>query len=315
MEKPKRLGRGLSAMLNDPVPVIVSEQLQTIEPLPQRRPEGLVQVPVGRIVPSRFQPRRVFDQVALDRLADSIRRSGMMQPVVLRPGQAAGEFELVAGERRWRAAQMAGLPAVPAVVHDLSDEDSAEWGVVENVQREDLNPIEKAMAFRALLERFGYTHGQIAERVGLDRSSVANMLRLLELEPQIQGMIEAGRLTAGHGRALLGAPSGAERLRLAEQASDEGWSVRRLERAAVAGAAGEVPAGPGGEFKREGSGSNEALAKAAARAELERQLGEFLGTKVAISTDRGGKRGRLSVEFYGLEHFDGLLHKLGFQMK
>jgi ParB family transcriptional regulator, chromosome partitioning protein len=310
MEKPKRLGRGLNALLNEPVPVAVSEHIQTKATKPS---DGLVPIEVGRIRPSRFQPRRMFDQVALDHLADSIRRSGLMQPIVLRPGTVVGEYELVAGERRWRAAQAAGLPTVPSVIRDLSDEESAEWGIVENVQREDLNPIEKAMAFRSMVERFGMTHGQIAERVGQDRSSIANMLRLLDLEPSIQSMIENGRLTAGHGRALLGAPAGPERVRLAEQACDEGWSVRRLERAAVAST--ENPLGhPAGEPKTLPP-STEALAKASARAELERQLGEFLGTKVTISTDRGGKRGRLMVEFYGLEHFDGLLTRFGFQMK
>jgi ParB family transcriptional regulator, chromosome partitioning protein len=300
--RPRRLGRGLSGLLSEPV--AVSEGTLTVD-----GGGGLVQVEVGRIRPSRFQPRRVFQAVALERLADSIRRSGMMQPVVLRPGVEAGEYELVAGERRWRAAGMAGLETVPAVVRELSDEESAEWGLVENVQREDLNPIEKAMAFRSLVERFGLTHGQIAERVGQDRSSVANTLRLLDLEEAIRGMIESGRLTAGHGRALLTAAPGAERVRLAEQACDEGWSVRRLERAAVTAvidAAEQVMRKPKSEPD---------LAKVAARAELERQLGEFLGTKVEISTERNGKRGRMMIEFYGLEHFDGLLLKLGFQMR
>lgn len=309
--KPKRLGRGLSALLNDPVPVSVSEHKPTVQ---SGSPSGggLVQIDIEKIRPSRFQPRRVFDPIALDRLSDSIKRSGMMQPIVLRPGQAVGEYELVAGERRWRAAGMAGLTAVPAVVRDLTDEDSAEWGLVENVQREDLNPIEKALAFKSLLERFGLTHGQIAERVGLDRSSVANTLRLLELEEVIRGMIESGRLTAGHGRALLGMPGGAERLKLAEQAADEGWSVRRMERAAVTSAAAE--AAPMQETGTKVAATGD-VAKLAARAELERQLGEFLGTKVTITTERQAKRGRMVIEFYGLEHFDGLLSKFGFQMR
>jgi ParB family transcriptional regulator, chromosome partitioning protein len=304
----RRLGRGLSALLNEPVQVSKDIQAGTDS-------GGLEQIAIQAIRPSRFQPRRVFDQVSIDRLADSIRRSGLMQPVVLRPGQAEGEYELVAGERRWRAAAIADLQTIPAIVRGLSDEDAAEWGLVENVQREDLNPIEKALAFRSLVERFGLTHAQIAERVGLDRSSIANTLRLLELEEPIRAMIEAGRLTAGHGRALLGAPAGPQRVRLAEQACDEGWSVRRAERAAAAATletqappAGEGDLGPRTPAERD-------LAKLAARSELERQLGEFLGTKVTIVTDRNGKRGRLSIEFYGLEHFDGLLSKFGFRMR
>jgi ParB family transcriptional regulator, chromosome partitioning protein len=310
-EKPKRLGRGLSALLDSPA--VVSEEKQTTAVAePEARRDGLVQVEVGRIQPSPFQPRKVFDRGALERLADSIRRSGLMQPVVVRPKKEVGEYELVAGERRWRAAQMAGLPTIPAIVRELTDEVSAEWGIVENVQREDLNPIEKAQAFRSLVNEFGMTQAQIAERIGQDRSSIANTLRLLELEPAIQVMIESGRLSAGHGRALLGTPAGAERMKLAEQACDDGWSVRRLERTAAAAAATEnaetstqmvSPVVP------------EYSARTAARADLERQLGEFLGTKVTVTTERGGKRGKLMIEFYGLEHFDGLLSKFGFEMK
>lgn len=367
--RPRRLGRGLSALLSDPVPVAVSKDILTGSGGSAGgvvggnggggdgagggggggggsgwggvSSGGLVQVEVGRIRPSRFQPRRVFDQVSLERLADSIRRSGMMQPVVLRPvpvagsgvgvgaggragvGAAAGrgvaegggvvEYELVAGERRWRAAGMVGLAAVPAVVRDLTDEDAAEWGLVENVQREDLNAIEKALAFQSLMERFGLTHSHIAERVGMDRSSVANTLRLLELEEPIRGMIESGRLTAGHGRALLCAAPGPGRVRLAEQACDEGWSVRKTERTAVSQTISTAET-----MIKEASRAHPAapdLAKLAARAELERQLGEFLGTKVTVATERNGKRGRMTIEFYGLEHFDGLLSKFGFQMR
>jgi ParB family transcriptional regulator, chromosome partitioning protein len=315
-ERPRRLGRGLSALLNEPVPVVVSQDTQTAVAAAgvAKSDRGMVQVEVGAIRPSRFQPRRTFDQGSLERLADSIQRSGMMQPVVLRLGEAVGEYELVAGERRWRAAQLAGLSSIPAVIHALSDEEAAEWGLVENLQREDLNPIEKALAFRSLVEKFGLTHAQIAERVGLDRSSVANTLRLLDLEEPIRAMIESGRLTAGHGRALLCSPPGPRRLQLAEQASDEGWSVRRLERAAVSQALTEADMA----MKQSTSQTPprvEDLAKLAARTELERQLGEFLGTKVMITTERNGKRGRMMIEFYGLEHFDGLLSKFGFQMK
>jgi ParB family chromosome partitioning protein len=273
---------------------------------------GLVLIRVELIEPSRFQPRRVFDQVALERLADSIKQSGMMQPVILRPSSGgAARYELVAGERRWRAATIAGLPAVPALVRELSDEQAAEWAIIENVQREDLNPIERAWAFRGLTERFHLTHQQVAERVGLDRSTVANTIRLTELEEPIRDMIQSGRLSAGHGKALLLAPPGPERIKLAEQASDESWSVRRLERAAAAFAspAAIEPATPA----KPGGGERD-LSRMASRTSLEKQLSEHLGTKVTITTNRAGDRGRLSIEFYGLAHFDGLLNKFGFHM-
>jgi ParB family transcriptional regulator, chromosome partitioning protein len=309
----RRLGRGLSGLLNDaaaPVEVSVHKPTETTASEPEARSAGVVLIPVAQIEPSRFQPRRVFDQVALERLADSIRRSGVMQPVIVRPVEK-GLYELVAGERRWRAAAEARLTEIPALVRELSDEESAEWGLVENVQREDLNPMERAWAFRSLVERFGLQHGQIAERVGMDRSSVANTIRLTELEEPIRNMIGSGRLTAGHGKALLACPPGPTRIALAEQACDEGWTVRRTERAAtIAAAGGDATAAPSPIARAAPD-----VARVAARAELEKQLGQHLNTKVSIVTDATGTRGKLSIEFYGLEHFDGLLAKLGFQMQ
>jgi ParB family chromosome partitioning protein len=237
-----------------------------------------------------------------------------MQPVIVRPrrGGEGARYELVAGERRWRAAQMAGLEAIPAIVRDLSDEEAAQWALVENVQREDLNPMERAWAFRALAEKFHLTQAQIAERVGLDRASVANAVRLTELEPEICKMIERGQLSAGHGKALLAAVPGPVRMSLAQRAVSENWSVRQLERlsieATMAAAQGKVVAVSPPSRETE-------LRALAARTALEKQLGEHLGTKVRIVTNKAGSRGRLTVEFYGLDHFDGLLGKMGFQMR
>lgn len=303
--KPRRLGRGLSGLIGGPVKVmgpLVQAPVPTkvdSEAAEQKTVSdnalGLVLVPVGQIHASPFQPRRTFDGGALSRLADSIRQSGMMQPVLVR--RSGGGYELVAGERRWRAAQQAGLAQVPAIVRELNDEESAQFALVENVQREDLNPMERAFAFRALADRFGLTQAQIAERVGIDRSSVANLQRLLELEPEIQGMIERGEISGGHGKALLAAAPGRGRIELAARAASEGWNVRRLEQAAKPrGAATPAPA-----------------SRLASVIDLEKQLGEHLGTKVSIRSDRTGKRGRIEVEFYGLDHFDGLMAKFGFQ--
>lgn len=258
---------------------------------------------IASIKRNPYQPRREFDEASLIRLEESIRQTGLMQPVIVRPGRMEGTWELVAGERRWRAANGAGLAYIPAVVRNLTDAQSAEWSLIENVQREDLNPIERAGAFRMLQEQFGLTQAQVAERVGVDRTTVANVSRLMELEEPIRQMISMGKLSGGHGRALLAAPPGSSRVTLARRAATESWSVRQLERAAAGLSRGE------GEAARP---SAEAEARAASREALAKGLGAHLGTKVRIVTDRTGKRGHLVVEFYGLDHFDGLLAKMGY---
>lgn len=308
--RPRKLGRGLSSLIESAAPVRVVHSPLPHSSAPEAAmpaaapasPDASTHINIDQIVPNKFQPRRGFDEASLAQLADSIRHSGLMQPIIVRrAGGGGGGYELVAGERRWRAAKLAGLAHIPALVRDLSDEESAEWAIVENVQREDLNPIERAHAFRALTERFGLSHAQIAERAGLDRSSVTNFVRLTELEAQIQEMIGAGRLSFGHGRALLAVPSVETRLSLAMEAAREAWSVRRLERAAASISAGGKPATqvPKG-------------ARPASLEDLERRLGEYLGTKVNILTSATGKRGKVVVEFYGLDHFDGLMGRIGF---
>lgn len=313
--KSRRLGRGLSALLQRPVEI---HQQETTQPQSESTntdlsvsiatpAEGaLREIAIDAIEPNKYQPREQFDESSILQLAESIRQAGILQPVLVRPRRAGGsggvQFELVAGERRWRAAKLAGLVTVPAIVRELSDEDAAEWALVENLQREDLNPMERARAFRALGERFGLSHGQIGEKIGIDRSTVANFIRLTELEPQIQEMIQAGRLNMAHGRTLLAIPPGEQRIALALEALREGWSVRRLERAAAAIAKGSKP-----------GAAHVPTPKAPSIEELERRLGDYLGTKVAITTDATRKRGRVSIEFYGLDHFDGLMQKIGFR--
>jgi ParB family chromosome partitioning protein len=302
--KTRKLGRGLSSLIGDPVPVMVgsdevgvSEHKHTVPgAVSGEGGPGLRMLDVGLIEPSPFQPRRAVESGALEGLAASIRRSGVMQPIVVRA--VGGRYELVAGERRWRAAMAAGLDRVPASVRDLSDEESAEWALVENLQREDLNPVERASAFQTLSDRFGLTHGEVADRVGLERSTVANEVRLLELEGSITSLISSGLLSGGHGKALLSVLPGPGRERLAAHAARAGWSVRRLEREARE----MTPGAPLPQPRAE-------------RSDLERQLSEHLGTKVKVRTDASGKRGRLTIEFYGLDHFDGLMARLGFQLK
>ncbi|MDX2132184.1 MAG: ParB/RepB/Spo0J family partition protein [Planctomycetota bacterium] len=335
--KPRRLGRGLTSLLHVHVPVEVPAGPARREPAPGEAAarasapiptnpthtaantgsiarsgdedaalSDLQSIAVGEVSPSPFQPRRVMDDGALARLAESIRRSGVLQPVLVRPRRGADgtRYELIAGERRWRAAQIAGLSTLPALVRDLSDEQAAEQALVENVQREDLNPMERAWALRSLSERFELSHAQLAERVGLERPTVANLIRLTELEPEIATLVSAGTLSAGHARALLAVGDRALRAVLAGRAAREEMSVRALERLIQAG---RVP-------PREGTGrgvSGRDDARLAVLSDLQRRIGQQLGTKVVISTDRGGKRGRVTLEFYGLDHFDALMSRLG----
>lgn len=202
----------------------------------------------------------------------------------------------------------AELKEIPAVVHDLTDAEAAEWALVENVQREDLNAVDRGEALRNLCERFGMSQGEIADRMGLDRSTVANMIRLTDLEPEIKEMIVAGKLTAGHGRALLALPK-EERVKMAIAAEAWGWNVRRVEREARLWAERQLEtAGSGG-----GGGATDPR-KAAHEAnlrDLERRLGAAFGTKVSLRTDRSGKKGDVTFEFYGLDHFAGLMAKFG----
>ncbi len=312
--KPRRLGRGLSSLLNIGVPVEVSvpqtpaaTQVAPTAVKSETSLSDLTRIPVAKVHPSPFQPRQSMDDAALGRLAESIRRSGMLQPILVRPG-VNGTYELVAGERRWRAATLAGIVEIPAIVRPLSDEDAAEHALVENVQREDLNPMDRAWALRKLSERFGLTQTQLAERVGLERSSVANLIRLTDLEPEIAGLIAQQRLTAGHGKALLGVSAGASRVALAKKAADFEMSVRGLENLIQTGDAASTGAGV---FKGKEAPSAKDEARLAVLADLQKQIGQQLGTKVSIVTDRRGKRGRVIMEFYGLDHFDSLMSRLG----
>ena len=208
----RALGRGLGALL------------------PPTEPEDttrLRELPVESLVPNPQQPRKSFDVRALEELAVSIRTSGLLQPLVVRP--RGSQYEILVGERRWRAAQQAGLTRVPVIVREASDAEALELGLVENLLREDLNPVEAAQAYQRLLAEFGWTQEELAQRLGKDRSSIANALRLLRLPEPIQEDLRTGRLTMGHARALLGLPSAAAQLRLRERILAQDWSVRATE--------------------------------------------------------------------------------------
>ncbi len=315
--KPRKLGKGLSSLvgLNPPPVVIAAPEPHNVAHLPapaaateaspptQGSTKGVllsdvIRLPLTLVDPSPFQPRKSLDEAAIAGLAASIKHSGLMQPVIVR--RRGERYELVAGERRWRAAQLAGLETIPSLVRDLSDEQAAEWALVENIQREDLNPMDRAFALKAMSDRFSLTQDELARRVGLERPSVANLLRLTELEPAIADLIAKGTLSQGHGKALLAVPAGEKRERLAKLAAMMHWSVRRMEQEVSALA--QKPAK---------SVAPDASPRAAVLRDLERQIGEHLGTKVSILTDRQGKRGRMMIDFYGLDHFEDLLTRLG----
>ena len=255
--------------------------------------EGAVTVKVADIEPNRDQPRKEFDSEALAELADSISRHGVLQPLLLRP-LLTGGYRIVAGERRWRAARMAGLPEVPAVIREMSDADEMLFALIENLQREDLTPLEEARGYRTLIESQDFTQEGVAQAVGKSRPAVTNALRLLNLPEDIQGMLEAGEISAGHARTLLSFKS-PEDMRLGAQKAREGASVRELE--ALAKRLNE---------------KKEALPKTPRKnqyfEEAQLAVGEYLNRKVKVAGSK--KKGTLQIEFYGEEDLQNLLHDL-----
>lgn len=339
--RPRKLGRGLGALIGEPVAVPnvaqatnevarATSETGALPPLPapgtpaprsapSEAPSAhgdgrrLLLVGVDDIDPSPFQAREVFSPDALRELADSIRAAGVMQPVIVRPLKAErgapARYELIAGERRWRAARLAGLPAVPAVLATLTDEESAQWGLIENVQRQDLGALEKARAFARLADRFGLSHEQIARKVGVDRASVANHIRLLDLEPGTLDLLQSGALGFGHARALLAMPPGEARAALARTIAQQGWSVRRVERH-VAEALEQQKAAGGAAAPRARRAPH-----SADLALIEKQIGERLGTRVRIRARDDGRKGRLVIDYYSLDQFDGLMERMGVQLE
>ena len=263
---------------------------------------------VDAIVANRYQPRTRFDEGKLEELAQSIREHGVLQPVIVR-AIGDGRYELIAGERRWRASQQAGCPTIPALVRELSDAASSEIALIENVQREDLDPVDRSDAVCQLASVFGLSQEQIAERIGLERSTVANLMRLRDLSEPVRALIRRGGLGVGHAKALLGADP-LQREALAERAAEEGWSVRVLEREAKRTRdAASVPEAP----TLSGSASDEDASHRAQIEELERSLSAHLGTRVELRTGRDPTKGSLTVHFYDLDQFDGLLAKMNYR--
>jgi ParB family chromosome partitioning protein len=291
------LGKGLGAL----IPADLTES-ETGDDQPQ-----LIDIPVGSIEPNPNQPRVHFDEETLNELAASIAEVGLLQPILVRPA-GEGRYQLVAGERRWRAARRAGLAAVPAVVRTTDDLSSVEHALVENLHRQDLTPLEEAAAYQQLIEDFELTHEQVAARVGRSRSTVSNTLRLLTLPPAIQHLLADGRLSAGHARALLGTPDRAFQEQLARRAAQEGWSVRAVEEAVRARqqgpdtVAGDAP----GDEPAPAPRPPATKLRPPGLLELEGLLAEHLATRVAISMGAG--KGKVVVDFADLEDLERIYH-------
>ncbi len=284
MIRPKGLGRGLDALLGG------SDEKSAAR-------ESLQTLALDRIRPGRYQPRTRMDETALAELADSIREQGVMQPILVRPVEG-GRFEIVAGERRWRAAQRAGLQEVPALVKTVPDQAALALSLIENIQREDLNPLEEAQGLKRLVEEFGLTHDAVAKAVGRSRSAVTNLLRLLELAKPVQEYLLAGTLEMGHARALL-ALAIAQQAGAAARVVNQGLSVRETERLAHSLAS---PA-------RRNSKRAPRNGRDADTLRLENEIADALGARVRIEPGRKGA-GRIVIGYSSLEELDGIIAKL-----
>ncbi|MEO5838159.1 MAG: ParB/RepB/Spo0J family partition protein [Acidimicrobiales bacterium] len=264
---------------------------------------SLTELPCSAVIPNRFQPREHFDEEALSSLTASIREMGVLQPILVRPA-VDDQYEIIAGERRWRAAKRAGLQHIPAIVREIEDTAALEHALVENLHRQDLNPLEEAAAYQQLMEDFGLTQEAVAQRVGRSRSAVANTLRLFQLPPTLQRMIADGRLTAGHARALLSTPDRELQEELADEILNRGLSVRDIEqlvRDRLAPKTDPVPE-PAAEPVAPGAPRPAPALREPAVLELEELLSARLNTRVSVSLS--GKRGRVVVEFADLDDLE-----------
>ncbi|QWF16806.1 ParB/RepB/Spo0J family partition protein [Lysobacter capsici] len=294
--KKRGLGRGLEALLG---PKAAAEAPALVEAQPG---DLLRNLPVDSLSAGKYQPRKHWDEAKLAELAESIKAQGVIQPIVVREiGERGGKtYEIIAGERRWRASRLAGLSTIPVVIREVDDRTVVAMALIENIQREDLNPLEEAQALSRLIDEFDLTHAQAAEAVGRSRAAVSNLLRLLELPAEIRVLVETRALEMGHARALLTlAPQAA--IAVARQAAEAGWSVREVEHRVQQLAAGKIPVA--GKPKP---------AKAKPQADiatLERELSESLNTKVNVLHGRAGK-GRLVIHYSDLDSLEGVLEKL-----
>ena len=304
MDKPKHLGRGLASLLGpittseqeSPLPIPIAEIDHNILSHNELR-NSLRDIKVDEIQPNPYQVRFIWNEQELAELAQSIKANGVIQPIIVRP--ISSGYQLIAGERRWRAAKLAGLQMVPAIIRPVKDDEMLELALVENIHRADLNPIERANAYQRYLSTLSLTQADAAQRLGEDRSVIANYLRILDLPSEIKQMLIEGQLTMGHARAILALPTDELRRKLANRAMAGRLSVREVER-----------------LVRQYLTANDAQkvkirTRPAHIQDLESRLSKELGTNVAIETRKNGKCGRIVVEFHSLEEFDRIMQRIG----
>ena len=298
-QQKSRLGRGLDSLVSveSPAAVVATEPVEAAPDL-QAQPGSLQYIPVSKIQPNPQQPRSAIDPQELVGLVDSLRTSGLLQPILVR--RHNDTFQLIAGERRWRAAGQAGLQSIPAIVREANEQDMLEVALIENIQRSDLNPMDKAAAYAAYLSRLSVTQDQASHRLGQDRTTIANYIRLLELDKQVREMVAGGTLSMGHARALLGIADPLEQRRLAKLITKDNLSVRRAE-TLVRQANQAEPTKPK---------AVEELAKQANLREVEDTLSRRLNRKVRIQTRGKGDKGQVVISFENLDEFDELVSRL-----
>jgi len=303
-EKPRHLGRGLQSLLS-PITFESSEADQALPssmtvsnfPPDKELRDSLQKISIDSISPNPYQARTVWNEQELSELTESIRANGIIQPIIVRP--IGTGFQLIAGERRLRAAELASLTSIPALVRRASDEQLHEWALVENIHRVDLNPIERAKAYHEYISTFSLTQAEAAERLGEDRSVVANYIRLLDLPHEIKQMLAENKLSMGHARAILALPTDELRRKLANRAMAGRLSVREVERLVRKYLAGTRQV------------KTTVRTKPPHIMDIENKLANQLGTKVSIETRKNGQRGKLIIEFYSLDEFDGIMEKIG----
>ncbi len=289
--KKRGLGRGLEMLLSQTGAEIATDSVKVEQ-------EGIRELPIERLTPGKYQPRRHFDQEALETLAASIKAQGIIQPIVVREVEGQKEVEILAGERRWRASQLAGLKSVPVIFKPMSDQEALAVALIENIQRENLNPVETAMALKRLIDEFSLTHQEAGEVIGKSRSSITNSLRLLELEASVQALLAEQKLDMGHARALLALPK-SEQGRVALQVIKEQLTVRATEQLVKKLLAPESEeAAPTKRSEKDRDVLN-----------LERSLSEFLGAQTEIKQKNRGK-GEVVIRYNSLEELDGILGKI-----
>ena len=295
-QKRRGLGRGLSSLLGD-VAAAVDDSLDAAGPTSTVR-----HIPIGSLVPGKFQPRQVFDEEALEALADSIREKGVLQPLLVRPHpENSGTYEIIAGERRWRAAQQAQVHQVPVLVRELNDQQAAEVALIENLQRQDLSPLEEAEGYRRLQEEFSHTQEELSRAIGKSRSHIANTMRLLNLPDPVKDMVSTGTLSAGHARALLTVD---DPVGLARKVAERGLNVRQTEALVQQTLKRNTDSSA-----RPSAHARKDIAKDADTLSLEREMSALLGLAVTID-HKGEKGGTISLQYASLEQLDDLLARL-----